>query len=851
MNLILALEKFSIPHFCRRGRRLHFSTWILALCALFLLSSCNSKKYLREDQSFLFDNKIVIKSEDKVDDKAGLKYKLSTIYRQPETKGVIPRHIFYYQYQERLRKDSLKRIEYLSKGLGEPKTRKKWSEEKLIRNRPVIFDTIKAEHTTEDFERYLNLRGYRYAEATYKWKTADKQTYVTYLVDPGPRIYIDTFNIATTDSFLRQIVDVNMYKSNFPPGSPLDIELYNLEKTRIAADFQNNGYARFDETYIAPLEVDTAGNYVRATMRILNENDSVFHKKYYVGNVTIYSDYSLSDTSRLYDTIVHGITYITPEPVQTLKPEAIERNIFLKTGEVTRKENVNQTLKNLSRMEIIKFVTPATVVDTISRDTMQLDTPRIHYLLYLNRNRKIGLNVFGELTYANLALTKRSLLGTSFSANYRDQNIFRGAEVLNLNFQTGVEFNFFNKDAIDTIGLINSFSIGGGPNITFPRFIDPLKLYSFVLGGSKRYEQPSDVKNRILRWLLFDATTRLNASYNWVDIKELYRYHQLNTGLSYDIIPDNFRKLTVERFGLDLFFPSPTITFKREVLDKSRLLSESFGKYLFTGLLFRSHQYEFQGPPRRKAGYFSLLHNSEISGLEAWVFNRVYNLIGNTRNEFTIGNENPNDSISNLVRFSHFIKGEIDVRYYYDISSAVQFAVRVNTGLATPFGQYSKQVPYTKQFFVGGPLSNRAWQIRELGPGSYRDNAQVSKFAFYQTGDIKLDMSAELRFPIIWYLKGAIFIDAANVWTLDYDDSRDNDLTDDDYGTQFQIRDFFRELGIGYGFGMRLDLDYFIIRVDVGFKWHSPYDLDEAGNRFYRRKLLDDGVVQIAVGQSF
>ena len=139
MNLILALEKFSILHFCRRGRRLHFSTWILGLCALFLFTSCNSKKYLSEDQSFLFDNRIVIKSKHKVEDKAGLKYELSTIYRQPETKGIIPRHIFYYQYQERLRRDSLKRIEYESKGLKPPKTRKLWSEERLIRNRPVIF----------------------------------------------------------------------------------------------------------------------------------------------------------------------------------------------------------------------------------------------------------------------------------------------------------------------------------------------------------------------------------------------------------------------------------------------------------------------------------------------------------------------------------------------------------------------------------------------------------------------------------------------------------------------------------------------------------------------------------------
>ncbi|HUR31257.1 MAG TPA: BamA/TamA family outer membrane protein, partial [Saprospiraceae bacterium] len=401
----------------------------------------------------------------------------------------------------------------------------------------------------------------------------------------------------------------------------------------------------------------------------------------------------------------------------------------------------------------------------------------------------------------------------------------------------------FNKNQNAGGNAINSENLSIGSNLSFPRFIDPLRIYHLI-GSSKEGDEPALIKNRLRRWLLYDATTRLNASYNRVNIHELYRYYTFTTSMIYDVIPDPYRKITIDRLGFELYVPTPTLKFQTEVLDKSKFQKESFGKYLFTGLLFRKYTSELKAPPRRKAGYFTVIHGAEISGLEVYAINRLANVISDTRNAFTLGHEDTTDNISNLIRFSHFVKGEVDVRFYYNFSSNTQFAVKFNTGLATPFGIYSTQVPYIKQFFVGGPLSNRAWQIRQLGPGSYNDPASTDlNFAFYQTGDIKLDMSAELRFPLFWYFKGALFIDAANVWTIQKDESR--------LGSQFEAKDFLRELGIGYGMGVRLDLDYFIIRVDVGYKLHSPYDLSSDGNRFYKSTFPKKGVIQIAVGQSF
>jgi hypothetical protein len=151
---------------------------------------------------------------------------------------------------------------------------KDWTEERLIKNKPVIFDTLKAELTTEDFERYLALRGYRYAHASYKSKTSDKQTSVNYLVDPGPRLYIDTFQIIAADPAIQHIIDSVPDASLITKGSPLDIDLYTKERTRIVRLVQNEGYATFDENYFPQLEVDTSMNRVKAIMRVTNPTDS-------------------------------------------------------------------------------------------------------------------------------------------------------------------------------------------------------------------------------------------------------------------------------------------------------------------------------------------------------------------------------------------------------------------------------------------------------------------------------------------------------------------------------------------------------------------------------------------------
>ncbi len=810
----------------RRQARYPLVFWFgLGICCLFLLSSCNSKKYLLEDQSFLRENKIQIKSKHKVDDASDLKEKLSTLYLQEQTKTVfgIARHTFYYQYQESLERRP---------------TRKKWSEDRLRKNKPIIYDSTLTVRTTERFESYLASRGYRSAKVDFVANTidstktlfltaAEKKTYVTYKVDPGPRLYIDSMIFLAADSSLQQIIQSNIKETFLPPGSPLDIELYNQERSRLTGLFQNEGYARFDETYIPPLEVDTSTGVVKATFRILNASDSILHKKYYVGDVTIFTDFQQTDTRLFYDTIVRNITYVNPQPEMTLKPEAIERNIFLREGDLVRRDNVLLSLRNLRKMEIVRFINRNEVVDT-----MEIDSPKINYTLSLTRNSKIYFGGNVELTYSSIDLAQsgKSLFGTSAGINYRDLNLFKGAEIFSLHADGGIEFNYLSDAETENNNFINSYNYGGGASVSLPRFMDPLRLYS-IIGYSRSDDEPALMGNKLKRWLLYDATTSVNLDANFIFIRDLYDYYTINAGLSYLIKPDDIRSLTINRIGFDIFVPNPSDSFEIKVLSQSRFQRESFGKYLFTGLLFRGYSYSRDTPFKKSGSVVKLDHSFELSGLEVWAVNEISNVLTKTNNEFVLGTDNPETPESELIRFSKFAKAEMDFRYFYNFNSKIQLAFRFNPGLASAFQPDLQQVPYIKQFFVGGALSNRAWQIRELGPGGYRDLvADTTSFAFYQTGDLKIDMSVELRFPLFWYFDGAVFIDAANVWTLNKEDPRGD--------SEFALDRFYKEFGIGYGFGIRMDLDFFIIRADFGYKLHSPFELPlRNGSKFYKQKF--------------
>jgi len=273
----------------------------------------------------------------------------------------------------------------------------------------------------------------------------------------------------------------------------------------------------------------------------------------------------------------------------------------------------------------------------------------------------------------------------------------------------------------------------------------------------------------------------------------------------------------------------------KALLDSNSFLKKSYeeqfiagGNYSFTYneqvIQGKKIQFYFQGNAETAGNVFSLI--KRISGQKP-------------------SSDNPRNIFGSI--YSQYAKFSIDTRGFYNFSEKTKFAMRFFAGFGKPYGN-SSLLPYTKQFFSGGPNSIRAFQINSVGPGTYLQENNNRSF-LQLGGDIKLELNSEYRFNIYKFLKGALFVDAGNVWL-----QKSNPAN---IGSPFVFSNFMKELAVGSGFGLRFDVSFFILRFDLAFPLRKPW-LEE-NNRWvidqvdftsssWRKENL---VLNIAIGYPF
>ena len=162
------------------------------------------------------------------------------------------------------------------------------------------------------------------------------------------------------------------------------------------------------------------------------------------------------------------------------------------------------------------------------------------------------------------------------------------------------------------------------------------------------------------------------------------------------------------------------------------------------------------------------------------------------------------------TRFAQYLKGDFEYRYGHMINKFSSLVGRAFVGVGLPYGNFNV-LPFEKKYFTGGANGIRAWQVRSLGPGSYK--AQ-NDFYPNQSSDIKLEGNVEYRFKLFWLMEGALFLDAGNIWAINYKDNRE--------GAVFKFDRFYQQIAIGSGLGIRFDFTYFLFRLDLGMKMRDP-----------------------------
>lgn len=773
-----------------------FFSLIGCLYIIVFSTSCSSIKYLSAGEYLLTKNRLKFENKDEVENIPGLKYELGTLIQQQPNSNFffIPREWFYYKIFNS--PDTTRFEQWKLKYLSEP---------------PTIYASNKAISTAEAMENFLRIKGYFNANVRFEETFRNKLVVNTYLIDVNQIFKVDSVTFSSKDERIYGIMLEYANKSFFKKNAILSGVAYEQEKDRITKLLRDKGYAFFNSNYIAPLEADTVGRngFAKLNIKISPPQNSKEHIHYRIGKVTIYQDFAPGlDPSKYSDTVINSIIFKTQDQKFLVDPSNLMAHNQLKEGAIYSQSHYDQTYNAFNNLNIYRFV-------RIKLEPREFE-PILDVNIELTPSKKMEMGVDFEVNYTNRSTSAGTgnLIGISLSPSLRHKNIFKGAETMFSSFSTGAEINQNVKGP----RLLNTLDVRVQNEYQFPTFTDYLGIWNRIAPSSN---------NKFRENLRENAISRLGLSFNYLHLLDFYKYNLFNAVYGFEIPEIGGKRYFVNHLGIDYLQPEINSGFDA-ILGENTFFRRSFGQQLFVSLLFREFGYSYRSRTNRfgESHYFGF--NAEISGAEIFGLNELYNLIANRNDIFRIGQ----------TEFSQFVRLEVDGRYFRQFNLEKSIAVRLNLGIASPFG-FSNDVPYVKQFYVGGPNSIRGWAARGLGPGGYQDPLTTSnsnRLLFYQTGDFKIEASAEYRFDLFWRLKGAIFIDAGNIWTLQFDPSR--------CGSQFLLASrevncgnisyiadpFYKQIALGSGMGFRFDFTYFLFRLDMGVKLRNPYPTDNELN---------------------
>ena len=781
---------------------------IIGIISLIGLSSCNTTKYIQDDERLLRGNSIKIDSKGKIDQKRSLNYQLSLLYKQQENNRFlfIPREWFYFSTQDA--KEDAKFANW---------------QRRVIAENPAIYDESLTESTEESITYFLQNKGYFNAFVYSTKLEKKKKIYITYHVKPGIQFTIDTVSFYSSDTTIHNILQKIAPATHLKLDDAIDGKHYERERERITSYLRDHGYAYFYSNFILPLEADTTAKAkkVKLALEVIPPYIDSSHQAYKVGKIDVYMDYAPGqETCCLLDTVINNIHFRSPHADFQIDPSTINNAIYLRQGALFSQTNYDKTNDQLSNLGVFRFVRIKHFTDT-------LDNNVLNYRIELTQNKKIELGFDLEFNFASRSASGAgNLIGLTASPSLRNRNLLKGAELHVTDFSAGVEFSPNPNDIAEGI-FWNTVDLRVQSSLFLPRFTDYFSLWKGINKLNKNKEENPDteeIKNSLYDDMVENAVTRISASYNYLLIRNFYTYDLFTATYGFDFQRNNNQRLIINHIGIDYLFPRTRPEFE-SILALNPFLERSFGKQLFVSLLFRDLNYVYNSRPNSRGNSFYIGYNLEMAGAEVAAYNTIAN--DNLRLKLSPGS---------FVDFSEYIRTEIDLRSYWQKTTQKSVAARFAFGIARPFGT-TLDVPYVKQFFVGGPNSVRAWSPRGLGPGAYEDPLSTDRennTRLYQTGDIKIEANLEYRFKIFWLMNGALFLDAGNVWTIEEDDNRTGSQfrisskvlnIEDSEGnmTTFVHEPFYKQIAVGGGFGLRFDFSYFILRLDLATKLRHSY----------------------------
>jgi outer membrane protein insertion porin family len=647
----------------------------------------------------------------------------------------------------------------------------------------AVFDTVAFNTTMARFKEYLFSKGYFQSEIETKFTSIQRLVRVKYIIKAGKPYVLDSIFFQIADSTVFNLIHGNQKNSFLIKGENFDQQNFNKERERIDILMKDNGYYDFSRQYIE-YNIDTAFKEHRkvAVQIIINEPAKrSYHKKFYVEEVNFTPDAGVASSKPARSNqFYRNINFHFFENYYSKK--ILNQRVFITPGTTYSRKNTFDTQRQLANLNNFKFVN--IVYDTSGgRFIANIYTSPLDRYQWSN---EIGLSV------------TQGFPGPFYNLNFLKRNIFRGFENFEMNGRIGYE----GVAAATSETVYTSTEASINASITFPQFVFPLR------------EEKRNELGKV------NPKTKIQVGYTYTDRPE---YQRAATSINYTYSWENKR---IRRYDLTVANVS--------IINSST--SEAFQSFLQTQYNDLGNTLIFSFNPSFVSSMIFAMtwnHNSYGSADRSSAFVRWAIESGGTFQniyDFPIVEKN------NLQTFK-YLRAHADLRRIKMINKTTVLAYRLNGGIAYSYD--SRDVlPYEKYFFVGGSNSVRAWRPRRLGQGSFRPpiSANIEQngyfdYRFEKPGDIALEGSIELRKKLVGFVEGAIFLDAGNVWTFKPLVKRDEALNLVENGnSKFKANEFYKEFGIGTGFGLRFNFSFLILRFDVGMKVYDP--AREAGDRF-------------------
>ena len=761
--------------------------WILfSVAYIFLGSGCQTVKYLPPGEDLYVDGSIKIESKDVLKNKKQLKTELAKLARPKPNERILWTRPKLWFYNMGTASPTNKLKQWL---------KKKWGEA------PVFLSNEHPNENANLMVSRLSSLGYFDSQVTYKIETSKRKATIVYTAIVNRPYVISNIKYPEPVDSLRFTIKSTAEKSLLKAGMVYNLDILKDERIRIDQALKNSGYYFFTPDYLL-FKADSNSTEKTIDLELTVKTDAPEKAKvsYRLNQIFIHPSYSLNNDSvaiNAVDTIeIDGYHYLNTD--SAFHPSTVIRSIFLKKGDEYSRTNHNLTISRLMGMGVFKFAN-IKFIDTILNHKGLLDV-----WIYLTPMQKKSLQVQVEtITKSN------NFTGPALTLSYKNRNLLKGAELFIFNIDGSFETQLTGPKK----GL-NSFEFGVNTQLFVPKFISLISI-----------------RNRSSR---FVPKTKFDLGFRSLHRAEYFDMSSMNFAYGYVWKRDAQQEFQFEPISINFSKLMKTTDAFEKLLQQNTFLRKSFEQQFIVGSKFSYTYNSVIGEQKRNQYYFNLI--LDFSGNKTYV---IQYLVSRQEAPFKLFG----------YEYSQYSKVTTDTRYYLTMDKDNKIATRLILGAGVPYGN-SMNMPYIKQFFSGGSNSIRAFLPRTIGPGSYKRSDSSSTQVFLdQSGDLKLEGNIEYRFTIISVLKGAVFLDAGNVWL-----ARKNEALP---GGEFKPTEFISQLAVGSGFGLRVDVSFFVLRLDLGIPLRKPYlpsndrwvaDDIQFGSPTWRKNNL---VWNIAIGYPF